>query len=104
MTRPSRTALRRYVAGALAEAAIEDLRVNLFSYAGFPQIQVSCLPKDVFEITLSWKTCQTQFQLTDAEAKAAAKTFRSGTGFERSIFDKVQAALAALDGKVQRVV
>lgn len=100
MPRSSRNSLRLYVAGAVAEAAIEDLRANLFSYSGFPQITVSCHSKDVFDITLSWETHQTQFQLTDIEAKAAVQKFKSGTGYERSIFDKVQKALAALEAKV----
>ncbi|HEY2858477.1 MAG TPA: hypothetical protein VGJ21_08680 [Terracidiphilus sp.] len=100
MTRLSRSSLRLYVAGAVAEAAIEDLRVNLFNYSGFPQIQVSCDLDSALDVTLSWETHQTQFQLTDTEAKAAAKTFKSGTGYERSIVDKVQKALAALEAKV----
>jgi hypothetical protein len=100
MPRSSRNSLRLYVAGAVAEAAIEDLRANLFNYSGFPQITVSCHSKDVFDITLSWETHQTQFQLTDIEAKAAAQKFKSGTGYERSIFDKVQKALAAVEAKV----
>jgi hypothetical protein len=99
MTRSSRSSLRRYIAGAVAEAAIEDLRVNLFAYSGFPQIHVSCHLDDMFDVALSWETHQTQFQLTDAEAKVAVKSFKEGTGYERSIFDKVQTALAALDGK-----
>ncbi len=100
MARSSRNSLRLYVAGAVAEAAIEDLRVNLFNYSGFPQITVSCHSEDVFVVTLSWETHETQFQLTDAEAKAAVQKFKSGTGYERSIFEKVQKALAALEAKV----
>jgi hypothetical protein len=91
--------LRRYVAGAIAEAAVHDLRVNLFAYSGFPQIHVS-VQTGGFEVTFGWETIQTTFQLTDAEAAIAAKTFKAGTGYEHSIFDKVQEALATLDGKV----
>lgn len=100
MTRSSRSSLRRYIAGAVAEAAIEDLRVNLFTYSGFPQVHVSCHLDGMFDVALSWEAYQTRFQLTDAEAKVAVKKFKSGTGYEHSIFDKVQSALAALDGKV----
>ena len=39
------------------------------------------------------KPTKLNFQLTDAEAKVAVKSFKEGTGYERSIFDKVQAAL-----------
>jgi hypothetical protein len=66
----------------------------------FPQIDVACLSDGVFDVTLSWETYQTSFALTDGEATVAAKTFRAGTGYEHSIFDKVQSALAKLDGKV----
>ena len=100
MPHSTRNSLRRFVAGAVAEAAIHDLRVNLFTYSGFPQIDVSCVADGVFDVTLSWKTFETSFSLTDAEATIAAKTFKAGTGYERSIFDKVQSALAKLDGKV----
>ena len=104
MPHSTRNSLRRFVAGAVAEAAIHDLRVNLFTYSGFPQIDVSCVADGVadgvFDVTLSWKTFETSFSLTDAEATIAAKTFKAGTGYERSIFDKVQSALAMLDGKV----
>jgi hypothetical protein len=76
----SQNSLRRFVAGAVAEAAIHDLRVNLFTYSGFPQIDVACLSDGVFDVTLSWETYQTSFALTDDEATVAAKTFRAGTG------------------------
>jgi hypothetical protein len=99
----SRDSLRRFVAGAVAEAAIHDLRVNLFAYSGFPQIDVACGSDDEFHITLSWETYQSSFVLTDDDAKVATKTFRSAAGYERSIFDKVQSALADLDFKVSNL-
>jgi len=100
MARLPTSSFRLYVAGAVAAAAIEDLRVNLFNYSGFPQIHVTSDKDGAFDITLSWESWQTQFQLTDAEAKIAVKTFRSGPHYERSIFDKVQKALAALEATV----
>jgi hypothetical protein len=100
MTRSSRRSWCGQIAGAVAEAAVVDLRVNLFNYSGFPQIHVSCHSDDMFSVALSWETYETQFQLTDAEAKIAVAKFKSGTGYERSIFDKVQEALATLEGKV----
>jgi hypothetical protein len=54
----------------------------------------------LFDVTLSWETSQTSFQLTDAEATVAATTFKARNGYEHSIFDKVQSALATLDGNV----
>jgi len=97
-----RSLLHCEVAGAVAEAAIHDLRVNLFSFSGFPQIHVSRYSEDTLSVALRWETYETQFQLSNAEAKVAVNKFKSGTGFEPSIFDRVQAALAALDGKISK--
>ena len=41
------------VAGAVAEAALHDLRVNLFTFSGFPQIHVAEPVEDIFKITLN---------------------------------------------------
>ena len=92
------------VAGAVAEAAIHDLRVNRFTFTGFPQIHVPVsAPIDpVLKITLSWnastesKVC---FELTQAEAKTAVKFFKDGSGYDRAIFDRVQTALKELEDK-----
>ena len=88
------------VAGAVAEAAIHDLRVNLYSFSGFPQIYVSRKSDNVFNVVLTWKTYETQFQLSKAEARVAVQKFKSGTGFETSIFDRTQKALSALEGQI----
>ena len=40
------------IAGAVAEAAIHDLRVNLFTFNGFPQIHVADPKEDIFKISL----------------------------------------------------
>ncbi len=91
------------VAGAVAEAAMHDLRVNLFKFPGFPQIDVSDDPDGSFTIVLSWKkTSSVQFQLSKAEAKSAVKKFTSETGYDPVIFKKVQGALAELEGKASR--
>ncbi|WP_155985234.1 MULTISPECIES: hypothetical protein [unclassified Thioalkalivibrio] len=88
------------LAGAVAEAAIHDLRVNRFSFSGFPQIDVSWNEEDMFSVVLSWKgEANVQFQLSKAEAKAAVKKFKDQSGFDRAIFDRVQKALAQLEGR-----
>jgi hypothetical protein len=48
------------------------------------------------------KASSTQFKLSQAEAKSAVKKFRSGTGYDPAIFDKVQRALTELEGKASR--
>lgn len=89
------------IAGAVAEAALHDLRVNLFSFSGFPQIHVDFLVDDKFKITLSWndKTdSSTSILLDRNEAKAAVIKFRKKTGYDKLIFERVQSALSQLEG------
>jgi hypothetical protein len=77
--------------------------VNLFSFHGFPQIEVSGDPGGLFTVVLSWKKhASMQFQLSEAEAKAAVKKFTSGTDYDPAIFNKVQRALAELETKASR--
>ena len=93
------------VAGAVAEAAIHDLRANLFSFSGFPQIEVLDPIDNVFTIKLTWNSSsesQVFFELTRAEAKTAVKKFKIGKGFDETIFDRVQSALAKLESKTKQ--
>ncbi|MBU1169477.1 MAG: hypothetical protein KKD44_07925 [Proteobacteria bacterium] len=90
------------IAGAVAEAAVHDLRVNLFSFSGFPQIHVSDPIGEVFNVTLSWNSSsesKVSFELSVSEAITAAKKFKGGNGFDRAIFDRVQSSLAELERK-----
>jgi hypothetical protein len=88
------------VAGALADAAIHDLRINHFSFPGFPQIEVTGAPDGSFTVVLIWKqTASAQFKLSQTEVKSAVEKFMAGTGHEPAIFNKVQKALLDLEGK-----
>jgi hypothetical protein len=90
------------IAGAVTEAALHDLRVNLFTFSGFPQVFVSELADNVFTISLSWKESSETFELTMAEAVAAVKKFKSKSGHDVNIFERVQKSLASLEAKVSR--
>lgn len=91
------------VAGAVAEAALHDLRVNRFTFPGFPQINVSDDLDGCCTVVLRWnKASSVQFQLSKEEVKSAVQKFMSGTGYDPAIFDKVQRALADLEGKASR--
>ncbi|WP_123831591.1 hypothetical protein [Luteimonas sp. 100069] len=94
---------RADVAGAVAAAAIEDLRVNGFSFNGFPQILVSANSDlRAFHVTLSWAEhghCSCVFELSLAEATAAVKRLKVEQGYDPQIFERVQVALASLEGK-----
>jgi hypothetical protein len=79
------------------------LRVNNFGFSGFPQIEVSGDPRGFFTVVLRWhKASSTQFQLSEAEAKSTVKMFTSGAGYDPVIFNRVQEAVAELEGKASR--
>lgn len=88
------------IAGAVAEAAIHDLKVNRFSFSGFPEISVPDPIDNVFTITLNWQPHYANITLTRSEAVAAAKWFIAKKGFDPIIFDRVQKALVSLEGQV----
>jgi hypothetical protein len=95
------------IAGAVALAALHDLRVNLFTFSGFPQVSVSEAPNDQFTITLSWadregKTSSVAFELAEKVAFSAAKRFKKEVTHDVNIFEPVQKALAELEGKSAR--
>jgi len=92
------------IAGAVALAALHDLRVNLFTFAGFPQVSVSEAPNSKFTITLSLgnktgKTSSVTFELGEKAAFAAAKRFKKELTHDVNIFEPVQNALAKLEGE-----
>jgi hypothetical protein len=88
------------ITGAIAEAAIHDLRINRFSFSGFPEINVPDPVDNIFTVTLSFQSHNESIILTRAEAFAAAKKFNVNNGYDPIIFDRIQAALAALEGKM----
>lgn len=92
------------IAGAVALAALHDLRVNLFSFAGFPQVSVSEAPNAKFAIALSFnntagKASSVTFELDEKVAFAAAKRFKKELTHDVNIFEPVQHALAKLEGE-----
>jgi len=91
------------IAGAIADAAIHDCHINLFRFPGFPQIHVADPENDILKITLSWNLDtknEVSFDLSCAEAIAAAKTFKAKKGVDMNIFDRVQSSIASLESKV----
>jgi len=91
------------IAGAVALAALHDLRVNLFTFAGFPQVSVSEAQNSKFTITFLWnsktdKTSSVTFELDEKVAFAAAKRFKKEHTHDVNIFEPVQNALAKLEG------
>ena len=89
------------IAGAVALCAIEDLRVNLFRFGGFPQVVVEGMHEG-FKVTVSISDeppREASFMLSEDEAFEAAKRFQSkASGYDEAIFDRVQDALAKVVG------
>ena len=90
------------IAGAVALAALHDLRINLFTFSGFPQISVSESMNSQFTITLSWKnsaekTSSVVFHLDEKAAFSAAKRFKNENTHDVAIFEPIQMALAKLE-------
>jgi hypothetical protein len=62
--------------------------------------EVSGDPGGFFTVVLRWKKASSvRIQLSEAEAASAVKKFKSRTGYDPGIFDKVQKALLDLEGK-----
>lgn len=90
------------IAGAVALAALHDLHVNLFTFAGFPQISVSEAPNKKFNVAISWrnqegKISTVNFELEDKVAFVAAKRFKEEFTYDLNIFKSVQNALVTLE-------
>ncbi|MEP1385477.1 MAG: hypothetical protein ABJK64_16975 [Paraglaciecola sp.] len=88
------------ITGAVAEAAIYDLRVNNFAFAGFPQISVPDPIDNIYTITLSWQSHNVNIKLTFSEAVAAAKRFNAQEEYDPIILDRIQEALASIERKI----
>jgi hypothetical protein len=95
------------IAGAVALAALHDLRVNLFKFSGFPQMSISEASKEEFNVELSFiskngSVSTVNFHIQRTEAFAAAKKFKKEYTHHTAIFEPVQKALAELEGVINR--
>lgn len=91
------------VVGAVAEAMIHDLRVNNFTFSGFPHIDIEYQKNDIFKIRLNIESNgkkETFFELSYSEAKAAAMMFSKNKRIDKKIFKRVQFSLIALEAKI----
>jgi hypothetical protein len=93
------------IAGAVAGAALHDLRANLFMLDGFPQISVFTASDTEFTICLIWTgkngTSNVEFLLSRNDAVIAVKKFRTESIRDTAIFERVQKAIAELEAKVR---
>ncbi|WP_423194613.1 hypothetical protein [Cupriavidus sp. H18C2] len=97
------------IAGAVAAAAIHDLTVNNFTFPGFPQILITESDDETFNVELSFERrgqrALVMLTLKRKEAFATAKHFTKNMGSKHdpNIFERVQTALAELEGRISRM-
>ncbi|MBE1208169.1 hypothetical protein [Aminobacter carboxidus] len=89
------------IAGATALAVIHDLKVNGNSLDGLPQILVSTGKAGGFQVKMKWGDSETGFSLSDSEAKSAVAQMKASRAHDPAIFDRVQEALASLEGRAR---
>ena len=77
----------------------DDVVVNGLGLQGFPAIEIEHPLKDTFAVDLRFGDRKPQrIWLTDADAKAAVKLMKTTGAYYKPIFDRVQTALANLEG------
>jgi hypothetical protein len=85
------------VAGAIALALLRDLRVNNFTFQGFPEIRVTYKDK-VFDVRLRIQDAEIgPFSLTEKEGTALAKQLNKDGQVEDTFFPKVQGWVQELE-------
>lgn len=95
------------IAGAVARAALEDIRINSFACPGLPEIRVFEASKTKFEITLRLRaesdTLIEAFALGRQEALSAARGFLDDTLTPEALLAQVQGAMASLERQYKEV-
>jgi hypothetical protein len=92
------------IAGAIALATVQDLKVNSFAFPGFPQISVSENHKAPFKITFSFivgeRISAIEFEISEDLGFKAGKQFTTDNTYPKELFEPVQEALAKLEQQV----
>ncbi|MES0881695.1 hypothetical protein [Roseibium sp. SCP14] len=88
------------IGGAVAEAILHDLRVNHLPFNGFPEILVEKKVGDNrdFVVKLRADDFLVEFVLSLAEARQAAELMKERETYDPAIFDRIQEAVAKLEG------
>lgn len=89
------------IAGAVALAVLEDVRINSVKFPGIPEIHVAERNSSKFEISLRLRTESEvlieTFELDWQEAITAAQEFQNSPQAQEALMERVQAAIAALE-------
>lgn len=89
------------IGGAVAEAVLHDIRVNGLGLQGFPQVVVSRQTGGGFLIALRFGNADSQFAISDDEAKNAVRLMKLSLGHDGIIFDRVQQAAAEVESQAR---
>ena len=89
------------VCAAVARGIVHDAAVNRLAIKGLPEI--SCTSNaDGFQILLRSGEHRQLFNLTEAEATRMIETMRTSEQHDQALFDRIQNAVAELEGDRSR--
>lgn len=88
------------IGGAVAEAILYDIRMNSLGLNGFPEVSISRQNEEGFKVYLQFGGHSQNFEMSNFEAKNAVQRMKSQKGYDPNIFDRIQEALAKLEGTV----
>ena len=98
----SKGVTENYIYAAVADAILNDIKINGFSYKGFPDIRLED-KDDEFHITLMNNGVTTDpLVISEKEAFSYAKTFHNRKPVPHELLIKVQDLLVDLEGKTRR--
>lgn len=86
------------IATGIALCIIHDINVNNLGLNGFPQITITRSVNGGFNVTLIFETRLVKFEISEVEAKSAAKLAKIFE-YDHDVFDRVQESLADLEGQ-----
>ena len=90
------------VGGFVASALLHDLRVNIFTFTNFPEVDVAWDDKN-FHITLKVQGASSStFSLDYETVKSEVKRFRDKKDASAQVFDVIQKHAAELEAAVAR--
>lgn len=93
------------IIGAVVTEMVHDLRVNNFTFTGFPEVTISDVNSEVFTVTMQVKEfdASVSFEIDNQTAKKAAKNFQNEKRTGGDLFKRVQKQLQNLEQKCKAV-
>lgn len=93
---------RNDIGAAIAEAVLNDIRVNLINLPGFPQIVVA--PRrttdEDFQISIQWNERKSGFTITPSEAEEAVRFMKEKETYYPPLMERVMTATSRIERDV----